>query len=582
MVSRVRRPAQRTAASPCRRRARAAWCRATTVTCPTTTSRPGTTAGAGAGPARARGWSRPRRRRASAHPTRPRRRTCSRAGTRSRRSASRRRRSGSTPRRRRWGWCWPARCPTLSPATHSDADGQVIVWTTLGAPSGASTVTGEPHVPLTGLVEVTIAPLASPATHSVVVGHEIGIERTHPPRCPPSRRPRRPSGWWSAVRSRCRRRRRTASSPGTTTPGSASPSAMSAVLQADAPPVGSVEVSTSPVESVATHRLVDGHDTAIRVASGSTETDCHADVPPPGLVECRTLPTWSTATHSLVDGHEIAVSPLPLSMAAGRPPALADARERSNAAGCRWRPRRSTGWPRGRRSPRRPRPRRSRARVDTHARRGPGRAGAGDHVAVGVGARAEVRARAGDPVERRGVGAGRRRPRRCAARRDCRRTGRCPTSSPAAQKPVGAHDTESRPAAPSIGATGHPAVVGVAPGVVETSALPSSSTATHSDADAHETASKVAPGSTAAPAHAPAPPVGLVDLQQRAAAVDGHAQGGRGARHGGEGVGAVDRRAGPRWWRRRRGRSTSRRCRTGRRRCTQTPRGTRSRSAGWR
>src|SRR6185437_8264784 len=48
--------------------------------------------------------------------------------------------------------------PAESPATQSDADGQVSAWMTLGAPSGASTVTGEPQLPLTGLVEVTIDP----------------------------------------------------------------------------------------------------------------------------------------------------------------------------------------------------------------------------------------------------------------------------------------------------------------------------------------------------------------------------------------------------------------------------------------
>ena len=63
--------------------------------------------------------------------------------------------------------------PEASPATHSDAEGHVIAWMTLGAPSGASTLTGEPHVPLTGSVEVTMEPLASPATHRVVVGQEI-------------------------------------------------------------------------------------------------------------------------------------------------------------------------------------------------------------------------------------------------------------------------------------------------------------------------------------------------------------------------------------------------------------------------
>ena len=67
---------------------------------------------------------------------------------------------------------------------------------------------------------------------------------------------------------------------------------------------GSVEVSTFPLLSTATHNEVDGHLTAIKEPPGSTLTARQPDNAEPGFVDVSTFPPLSTATQSEIDGHE--------------------------------------------------------------------------------------------------------------------------------------------------------------------------------------------------------------------------------------------------------------------------------------
>jgi hypothetical protein len=84
------------------------------------------------------------------------------------------------------------------------------------------------------------------------------------------------------------------------------------VDHADAPPVGFVEVSTYPKWSTATHSDGDAHDTSVSssgspysaFSSISTGAD-HADAPPVGSVDVSTFPSLSTATHNADTGHEM-------------------------------------------------------------------------------------------------------------------------------------------------------------------------------------------------------------------------------------------------------------------------------------
>src|SRR3984885_5144780 len=83
------------------------------------------------------------------------------------------------------------------------------------------------------------------------------------------------------------------------------------LVQALAPPVGSVEVNTSPRLSVTTHRSSDAHDTLLSSPpSESTFVVVQALAPPVGFVEVNTAP-FRTATHRPVDGHDTAAIPLP-------------------------------------------------------------------------------------------------------------------------------------------------------------------------------------------------------------------------------------------------------------------------------
>jgi hypothetical protein len=77
-----------------------------------------------------------------------------------------------------------------------------------------------------------------------------------------------------------------------------------------------VELTTFPARSTATHSEADGHEIPLsapgqgpsEVQLGSTAVIVHALLPPFGSVEVTTSPRSSTATHKDWDGHEIAVS----------------------------------------------------------------------------------------------------------------------------------------------------------------------------------------------------------------------------------------------------------------------------------
>ena len=74
-------------------------------------------------------------------------------------------------------------------------------------------------------------------------------------------------------------------------------------LQAAAPPVGLVEVTTSPRPSTATHSNVPGHETAAKAKEPTCEVVQAAD-PAPGSVDVTTLPAPSVTTQSEELAHE--------------------------------------------------------------------------------------------------------------------------------------------------------------------------------------------------------------------------------------------------------------------------------------
>ena len=84
-----------------------------------------------------------------------------------------------------------------------------------------------------------------------------------------------------------------------------------ATLQVEAPPVGLVEVTTLPSKSTATHSEVLGQEMAPGRSSPSASATFHVDAPPVGFVEVTTFPWLSVATHREVLGHEMAVSSYP-------------------------------------------------------------------------------------------------------------------------------------------------------------------------------------------------------------------------------------------------------------------------------
>ena len=78
---------------------------------------------------------------------------------------------------------------------------------------------------------------------------------------------------------------------------------MRALVHAPAPPVGSVDVTTAPFRSTATHCETDAHETAHTGFPGSMLAFVHVLAPPVGLVEVRAFPDESTATQSETNGH---------------------------------------------------------------------------------------------------------------------------------------------------------------------------------------------------------------------------------------------------------------------------------------
>jgi hypothetical protein len=82
-----------------------------------------------------------------------------------------------------------------------------------------------------------------------------------------------------------------------------------AVCQAEAPPVGFVEVTMLPWLSVATQSEAEGHERSSIAPAGSTAFATslgQAVVPPVGWFDVTMLPLKSTATHSEAEGQETA------------------------------------------------------------------------------------------------------------------------------------------------------------------------------------------------------------------------------------------------------------------------------------
>ena len=158
------------------------------------------------------------------------------------------------------GFVVTATFPAKSPATHSDVVGHATVLSASGVALGASTVATELQTFAAGFVDVNAPPALSTATHCVLSAHEMAfadvvsgllvLQAVAPPvgLVELSVLPTESTATHSVT-------------VGQETPSSALPSSMSASFQAPAPPVGSVEVRTSPVSSTATHSVVVGHET---------------------------------------------------------------------------------------------------------------------------------------------------------------------------------------------------------------------------------------------------------------------------------------------------------------------------------
>jgi hypothetical protein len=78
-------------------------------------------------------------------------------------------------------------------------------------------------------------------------------------------------------------------------------------VQAAAPPVGLLDVTTLPPLSKATHRPLLGQDTPDIELKKSTWVTVQAAAPPVGLLDVTTLPLWSTATQRLLLGQDTLV-----------------------------------------------------------------------------------------------------------------------------------------------------------------------------------------------------------------------------------------------------------------------------------
>jgi len=91
---------------------------------------------------------------------------------------------------------------------------------------------------------------------------------------------------------------------------------MGEMVQADAPPPGLLEVTTSPFESTAAQNEDDGQEIPVRVPTESTSASFQADAPPPGLLEVTTSPFESTAAQNVDEGQEIPESADPITTGA--------------------------------------------------------------------------------------------------------------------------------------------------------------------------------------------------------------------------------------------------------------------------
>ena len=160
--------------------------------------------------------------------------------------------------------------PWLLTATQSPAFGQE----TPNKPSGPTEPRFHAAAPPVGLLDVTTLPYVSTAMHSPVVGQDTPVS-------------------WLAPSTLVRR-------------------------QAATPPVGSVEATKLPLKSTATQRPLLGQDTPDRLVASefgslvlSTWVTVQAAAPPVGLLEVTTLPSWSTATQRPVLGQDTPSSKLP-------------------------------------------------------------------------------------------------------------------------------------------------------------------------------------------------------------------------------------------------------------------------------
>ncbi len=214
-------------------------------------------------------------------------------------------------------------CPALSTATHSDVEGQERLVRLL-TPSTARCTDHVP-APASGAVEVTAFPSPSTATQSDADGHDksFGPISSFDGAGPVMRSTAKgvhalapPVGSVEA----------TTSPEGPATPTHSvvdaqdtpwmcpTPPTFAVTVHACVPRVGSVEVRTLPVSSTATHSAAEGQDIlrrpwSAKSGSCSTVVDCQALTPPVGSVEVTTLPNTSPATHSEVDGHDTLVRP---------------------------------------------------------------------------------------------------------------------------------------------------------------------------------------------------------------------------------------------------------------------------------
>src|SRR5213593_1743211 len=76
-------------------------------------------------------------------------------------------------------------------------------------------------------------------------------------------------------------------------------------FHAAAPPVGLLEAITLPKLSMATQRVMDGHDTPDKALTRATLVAVHAVAPPAGLSDVSTFHVVkSTATQKLTVGHD--------------------------------------------------------------------------------------------------------------------------------------------------------------------------------------------------------------------------------------------------------------------------------------